>query len=112
MEWTPLLALTVVLVMFAIGDIFSVRTNAILSMLFVSSVLITAAFWSGFPPADFLEMSQLIGIGVVLVGPLIVHMGTLIKLGTLFSSGNSAHCPGCSSGYCHLCVVLGSPFRS
>ncbi len=80
MEWTPLLALTVVLVMFAIGDIFSVRTNAILSMLFVSSVLITAAFWSGFPPADFLEMSQLIGIGVVLVGPLIVHMGTLIKI--------------------------------
>lgn len=109
MEWTPLLALTVVLVMFAIGDIFSVRTNAILSMLFVSSVLITAAFWSGFP-ADFLEMSQLIGIGVVLVGPLIVHMGTLIKIRDFIQQWKTVLIALAAVVGIAICVlVLGSP---
>lgn len=75
----PILALTVVLVIFAIGDIISAKTKALLSMLFVSSIILLVGFWLGLPK-DLFPASQLVGIGSVLVGLLITHMGTLMSI--------------------------------
>jgi hypothetical protein len=78
-ELTPILALTIVLVVFAIGDVVAIKTKAIVSMMFASSVMLLLSFWAGMPK-DLLPQSQLMGIGTVLIGLLITHMGTLMKL--------------------------------
>ncbi|MGM0410580.1 MAG: hypothetical protein ACQEQF_07415 [Bacillota bacterium] len=75
-------ALTVILIVFAIGDIFSAKTNALLSMLFVSSLIFLVAFWLGLPTSIF-EDAALIKLGGVLVAFLITHMGTLMNIDEL-----------------------------
>lgn len=75
----PIVALTVVLVVFALGDIVSAKTRALLSMLFVSSIVLLIGFWLGLPK-DIFQSSQLVGIGSVLIGLLITHMGTLMGI--------------------------------
>jgi len=74
-----LLALTVVCIIFAIGDFVSVKTKAIFSMLFVSSVIFMIGFWTGLPTTIFQD-AALIKIGIVLVALLITHMGTLMGI--------------------------------
>ncbi|MDI6601009.1 MAG: hypothetical protein QME46_04425 [Thermoanaerobacteraceae bacterium] len=78
----PIVALTIVLVVFALGDIVSAKTKALLSMLFVSSIVFLVGFWLGLPK-DLFAASQLVGIGSVLIGLLITHMGTLMSISDL-----------------------------
>ena len=73
-----LLALTVLCVIFAIGDIVSVKTKSILSMLFVSSVILLVGFWVGLPTTIF-DDAALLSIGSILIAFLITHMGTLMS---------------------------------
>ena len=73
-----LLAITVVLVVFAIGDFISYKTKSIVSMMFVASVLFLAAFWLGLPETLFSD-AQLTGFGALMIGFLITHMGTLLS---------------------------------
>ncbi|MDK2855908.1 MAG: hypothetical protein PWQ41_1941 [Bacillota bacterium] len=109
MQLTPLLALTIVLVIFAIGDIVAVKTKAILSMLFVSSVLLLVGFWSGLP-SNILPQSQLVGIGGVLVGLLITHMGTLMKVRDLLSQWKTVIiAAGAVAGIGIFILLVGSP---
>jgi len=108
-QLTPLLALTIVLVIFAIGDIVAVKTKAILSMLFVSSVLLLVGFWSGLP-SNILPQSQLVGIGGVLVGLLITHMGTLMKVRDLLSQWKTVIiAAGAVAGIGIFILLVGSP---
>lgn len=72
-----LLAITYVLVIFAIGDFVSSKTKSIVSMMFVASVLIMVGFWMGVPTTLFAD-AQLSGIGALMIGFLITHMGTLL----------------------------------
>ncbi|MBR3785076.1 MAG: hypothetical protein IKJ77_01515 [Firmicutes bacterium] len=74
-----LIALTIVLVVYAVGDIIATKTKAIISMLFVASVVFAVAFWNGLPATIFAD-SGLQGFAAVTVGLLLVHMGTTIKL--------------------------------
>jgi hypothetical protein len=78
----PIVALTIVLIVFALGDIVSAKTKALLSMLFVSSIVFLVGFWIGLPK-DLFTASQLVGIGSVLIGLLITHMGTLMSINDL-----------------------------
>jgi len=74
-----LVALTVVCIVFAIGDLVSAKTKALFSMLFVSSVIFMIGFWMGLPTTIFQD-AALIKIGIVLVALLITHMGTLMGI--------------------------------
>ncbi|SDK93039.1 hypothetical protein [Natronincola ferrireducens] len=74
-----LLALTVVCIIFAVGDYISIKTKAICSMMFVSSLILLIGFWIGLPTTIFND-SALLSIGVILIGFLITHMGTLMNL--------------------------------
>lgn len=74
-----LIALTIVLVVYAVGDMIATKTKAIISMLFVASVVFAVAFWNGLPATIFAD-SGLQGFAAVTVGLLLVHMGTTIKL--------------------------------
>jgi hypothetical protein len=108
-QLTPLLALTIVLVIFAIGDVVAIKTKAILSMLFVSSVLFLIGFWSGLP-SNILPQSQLVGIGGVLVGLLITHMGTLMKVRDLLQQWKTVIiAAGAVAGIGIFILLVGSP---
>ncbi|PIE54444.1 MAG: hypothetical protein CSA35_05735 [Dethiosulfovibrio peptidovorans] len=73
-----LLAITVILVAFAIGDYVSFKTKALFSMLFVTSVIFLIAFWMGLPATIFSD-SGLLTIGIITMAPLLVNMGTLMN---------------------------------
>jgi len=72
--------MTVVFAIFAIGDFVSSKTKAMCSMMFVSAVLLLAGFLLGVLPTDLFITSGLQVTGGVLVGFLLVHMGTLLDL--------------------------------
>lgn len=74
-----LLAITFVLVVFALGDMISFKTKSIVSMMFVASVVFLVGFWVGLPGTIFQD-AQLTGIGALMIGFLITHMGTLLSL--------------------------------
>jgi hypothetical protein len=77
-----LLAITVVCIIFAVGDLVSAKTKAIFSMLFTSSVILLVGFWMGLPKTIF-EDAALVKIGVILIALLITHMGTLMSVAEL-----------------------------
>ena len=77
-----LLALTVVCIIFAVGDFVSAKTKAIFSMMFVSSVILLIGFWVGLPTSIF-EDAALLKIGAILIAFLITHMGTLMGFNDL-----------------------------
>ena len=74
-----MLALIVVLAVFTLGDIISYFTKSIVSMLFTASVIFILAFWNGLPGTVFAD-AQLSGIGVLMIGLLITHMGTMLDI--------------------------------
>ena len=76
----PILATFVILLVFGIGDMVATKTKAIVSMLFLSSVIFLAGFWTKVLPNTMFDDSTLLLVSGVLVTMLLVHMGTTIKL--------------------------------
>ena len=74
-----MLALIIVLAVFTLGDIISYLTKSIVSMLFTASVVFILAFWNGLPATVFAD-AQLSGMGVLMIGLLITHMGTMLDI--------------------------------
>lgn len=77
-EMESLLSLSFVLIVYSIGDYISQKTKSIVSMMFTASALFLVGFWLGVPETLF-EDAQLMGIGSLLIGLLITHMGTLLN---------------------------------
>lgn len=75
-----IIACAVIFAIFAIGDIISVKTKAIVSMLLVASVVFLAGFWTGLFPASLFADSTLLSVAGIFVTILLVHLGTIIKL--------------------------------
>ena len=76
----PILATFIILLVFGVGDMVATKTKAIVSMLFLSSVIFLAGFWTGVLPNTLFDDSTLLLVSGVLVTMLLVHMGTTIKL--------------------------------
>ena len=76
----PILATFVIMLVFGIGDMVATKTKAIVSMLFLSSVIFLAGFWTGLFPTTMFTDSTLLSVATVLVCMLLVNMGTTIKL--------------------------------
>lgn len=105
-----LLALTIILIVFAIGDFLAVKTKSIISMLFFASAFFIVAFWLGLPTTIFTD-STLLGFGQVMIGLILVHMGTLLNLKQLKEQWRTVMMAilaivGVAVGV----VLLGSPF--
>ena len=75
-----ILAVFIILLIFGLGDMVATKTRAIVSMLFFSSVLFLAGFWTKVLPNTMFDASTLLLVSGVLVSMLLVHMGTTIKL--------------------------------
>jgi len=74
-----IISIAYIFLVFAIGDILSVKTKSIISMMFTSSVLLLLGFWIGVP-TDLFETSQLYGLGGLFIVILLTHMGTLLNI--------------------------------
>lgn len=75
-----MLALTIVCIIFAIGDFISDRTNAVLSVLLVATVICLVLFWTGVIPETIFTDAGITPIAGMMLGLFIVNMGSLMEL--------------------------------
>lgn len=74
----PLIATVLVLSLIALGEWLSIVSRARIPMLLTAMVGFLILTWTGIFPKDILEKSQFAALGAILIGPAIVHMGTMI----------------------------------
>lgn len=104
-----IIALAYVLVVFSIGDIISVKTKSIVSMLFTCSVIFLLGFWAGIP-ADLFANSQLLSIGALIIPLLLTHMGTMLNLQQLKEQWRTVLIAVAAiTGIVAFLLVIGSP---
>jgi hypothetical protein len=76
----PVVAFVVVMLVWVISDFVAKKTKSLLSSLFVASIIFLIGFLTGIFPEDLLASSSLLGLAGVVVGFIIVHLGTMISL--------------------------------
>lgn len=87
------LAAAIIFVVFAVGDMISAKTKAIVSMLLVASVVFLLGFWAGIFPTTMFADSTLLSMAGLLVTLLLVHLGTTINSVTSAHSGAPSSSP-------------------
>ncbi|MET3576114.1 hypothetical protein ACFFIY_03070 [Bhargavaea ullalensis] len=80
---SPLVATVLIFALIAFGEWLSIVSRARIPMLLTAMVSFMILSWTGIFPSDLLESSQFAALGAILIGPAIVHMGTLIPLKVL-----------------------------
>jgi hypothetical protein len=76
----PVLAFVVVMLVWTVSDFVAKKTKSLLSSLFVASIIFLIGFLTGIFPEDLLASSSLLALAGVVVGFIIVHLGTMIGL--------------------------------
>lgn len=80
---TPVLALTVLLCIYAAGELIAQKTKAVFSTVLGIALLLLFGFWSGLVPRSLIEDAQVTGFGNVIAGLLIASLGTTIDFAEL-----------------------------
>lgn len=80
---TPLVATVLIFALIAFGEWLSIVSRARIPMLLTAMVGFMLFTWTGLFPSNLLESSQFATLGAILIGPAIVHMGTLIPMKVL-----------------------------
>ncbi|WP_017549488.1 hypothetical protein [Salinicoccus carnicancri] len=75
----PIVATVVLFALIALGECISIYTRARIPMLMTAMLGFLILTWLGVFPENILELSTLPALGAILIGPLIVHMGTLMR---------------------------------
>ncbi|MFS0690327.1 hypothetical protein AB1K89_13925 [Sporosarcina sp. 179-K 8C2 HS] len=81
----PVIATTLIFALIALGEWLSIVTRARIPMLLTAMVGFLILIWTGIFPKDILEKSQFPALGAILIGPAILHMGTMIPFSLLKS---------------------------
>ncbi|MFC4224474.1 hypothetical protein [Lysinibacter cavernae] len=76
----PVVAFVVVMLVWTISEFVARKTRSLLSSLFVASLIFLVGFLTGLFPEDLLASSSLLALAGVVVGFIIVHLGTMISL--------------------------------
>ncbi len=76
----PIVAFVVVMLVWTVSEYVARKTKSLLSSLFVASIIFLIGFLTGLFPDDLLASSSLLALAGVVVGFIIVHLGTLISL--------------------------------
>ena len=79
----PIVATVMLFALIAAGELISIYTRARIPMLMTAMLGFLILTWVGIFPENILELSTLPALGSILIGPLIVHMGTLMRFNTL-----------------------------
>lgn len=75
----PIVATVILFALIALGECISIYTRARIPMLMTAMLGFLVLTWIGVFPENILELSTLPALGAILIGPLIVHMGTLMR---------------------------------
>lgn len=81
----PVIATTLIFALIALGEWLSIVSRARIPMLLTAMVGFLILIWTGIFPKDILEKSQFPALGAILIGPAILHMGTMIPFSLLKS---------------------------
>ena len=76
----PILAFVIVMLVWTVSDFVAKKTKSLLSSLFVASIIFLIGFLTDIFPEDLLASSSLLALAGVVVGFIIVHLGTMISL--------------------------------
>ena len=76
----PVVAFVVVMAVWTVSEYVAKKTKSLLSSLFVASLIFLVGFLTGIFPDDLLASSSLLALAGVVVGFIIVHLGTMISL--------------------------------
>jgi MFS family permease len=76
----PVLAFTVIMAIWTVSDFLSKLSKGLVSSLFVASLIFLVGFLTGLFPPDLLTSSSLLAFAGVVVGFVIVHLGTVISI--------------------------------
>jgi hypothetical protein len=76
----PVVAFVVVMAVWTVSEYVASKTKSLLSSLFVASLIFLVGFVTGIFPDDLLASSSLLALAGVVVGFIIVHLGTMISL--------------------------------
>ncbi|MET1006288.1 MAG: hypothetical protein ABWX96_12115, partial [Propionibacteriaceae bacterium] len=76
----PVLAFVVIMAIWTVSEYVAKKTGSILSSLFVASIIFFVGFLTGIFPEDLLASSSLLALAGVVVGFIIVHLGTTISI--------------------------------
>lgn len=79
----PLIATTCIFALIALGEWLSIISRARIPMLLIAMVGFLVFSWTGIFPDDILEQSTFPALGAILIGPAILHMGTMIPFSLL-----------------------------
>lgn len=77
---SPVYVVTIILALLAIAEVLSLATKAWVPSLLIIIAGYLVLLWTGVLPPDLIPKSAFTSVGVVLVGAVIAHMGTLIPL--------------------------------
>jgi len=75
----PVLAFTIVMAIWTIGEFISSKTRALISMMLVASMIFLIGFSADFFPHDLILDSGLLNLGTAVIGIIIVHLGTMMS---------------------------------
>ena len=76
----PILAFTLVMLVWTIGEFISAKTKAMVSMMLVASMIFLVGFAADLIPHDLIQQSGLLGLGQAVIGLIIVHLGTMMSI--------------------------------
>jgi hypothetical protein len=76
----PVLAFTTIMAIWTVSEFVSSKSKGLISSLFVASLIFLVGFLTGVFPPDLLTSSSLLALAGVVVGFVIVHLGTVISI--------------------------------
>lgn len=79
----PVVAFGIVMLVWTFGEWVSKKTNALISMMLVASMVFLIGFATNIFPHDLILDSGLLNLGNAVVGVIIVHLGTMMSLDDL-----------------------------
>ena len=78
MEMPGIVALAILFSIYAVGELIAQKTKAVFSTVLGIALILLAGFWSGVLPRTLIEDAQISGFGNLIVGVLVVSLGTTI----------------------------------
>lgn len=78
-----MLALTILFILFAVGDYVAAKTKAFISMVLLVAVALMICFWLKVLPLSIIKDSQLTSLGLISASLLITSMGTMLDFNEL-----------------------------
>ena len=76
----PVYALTILIVVFAVGEIIGEKTKAMVSTVLAIALILMVLFWTGLVPMDIFDLAAVPPIAIVLIPLLLSGIGTMIDL--------------------------------